>query len=915
MKYKNWIGAIWAVMIALIISGCNPFESHADGSVVSIQISPDTITTHGTSLLSLAKGNTQKFVAAIVSSDSNNVDITELANWYSSDNSVVTVSSDGTVTAISEGSTTIFAMSEGVVSNYQTITVTAATLSSIQITSEDTSIALGLTSQYNATGIYSDGTTATITNLVDWESSETDVATINANGLVSSNSVGTAELMASLNGIDSNSMTLTVTDASLASIQVTSSTVSLPKGTSRDLVATGVYTDGTTQILTNIVSWISDDVSITTVDEDGMLSALSEGTTTVTASLNNVMSNSAFIEVTAAEITAIQITPSLKSVAKGLTQQYVATGIYSDSTTVDITDSVSWVSSDTSIATVGKAGLATTSSIGSTTISATLSGVTNQVTLTVTSATLVSIQVSSSKSTISAGLTSQMTAIGTYTDLSTLDLTDTVAWTTSDTTIATIDSSGLITGIKEGSFTASAVYDAISSNEVNLTISKAELQTILVTPKASSTAKGTTKQFKATGNYSDSTTADISSDVNWTSSATDVATISSTGLATGVTEGSTTINASLDGVSASTDFTVSAAVIQSIAITPEVTSIAKGNTQQFTAIGTYSDASTLEITSLVSWITSDTNVITLSSVGYGQSTNEGTATVTASLDDVTSNGSSITVTAAEINAISITTDTSSLLVSRTLQYAATATYSDGSTADVTSVLSWGSSNLSVGTIGLTGLFTSIDVGSATITATDGTYSDSIDVDVKTVSMCGSGIDDTDATNGEGECIKVVKGTSDTAENLLFTGDPSITVLNFMGYSVDSTSSNTGYTYAQGTTYAAFRADGLDYDSDKDSDTYGQGGQYDRYCQDLAAIKFAGYSNWRRATYQEMYDLSYGVDIPTTYGWSSGAYWTSTYGLHLDAGADGFISIELNGEGKTWGRVASYNYYASCVASD
>ena len=98
MKYKNWIGAIWAVMIALIISGCNPFESHADGSVVSIQISPDTITTHGTSLLSLAKGNTQKFVAAIVSSDSNNVDITELANWYSSDNSVVTVSSDGTVT-------------------------------------------------------------------------------------------------------------------------------------------------------------------------------------------------------------------------------------------------------------------------------------------------------------------------------------------------------------------------------------------------------------------------------------------------------------------------------------------------------------------------------------------------------------------------------------------------------------------------------------------------------------------------------------------------------------------------------------------------------------------------------------------------------------------------------------------------
>src|ERR1700730_18048169 len=110
------------------------------------------------------------------------------------------------------------------------------------------------------------------------------------------------------------------------------------------------------------------------------------------------------------------------------------------------------------------------------------------------------------------------------------------------------------------------------------------LQSIAVTPASPSIAKGTTEQFTATGTYSDGSTQNLTSQATWSSSSPSVATVSTAGVANAVATGSTTIEASLNGMNGSTGLTVTtAATLQSIVVTPVNPSIAKGATEQFTA--------------------------------------------------------------------------------------------------------------------------------------------------------------------------------------------------------------------------------------------------------------------------------------------------------------------------------------------
>jgi len=153
-----------------------------------------------------------------------------------------------------------------------------------------------------------------------------------------------------------------------------------------------------------------------------------------------------------------------------------------------------------------------------------------------------------------------------------------------------------------------------------------------VTPESASILVGDTQQFTAMGTYSDDTTVDITAEAVWTSSNAAVATVDG-GLATGVAEGTTTITATLDGISGSASLEVAAITLVSIAVTPESASILIGETQQFTAMGTYSDDSTADITAEAAWTSSDTAVATVEG-GLATGVALGTATITATLDGI-----------------------------------------------------------------------------------------------------------------------------------------------------------------------------------------------------------------------------------------------------------------------------------------
>jgi hypothetical protein len=427
----------------------------------------------------------------------------------------------------------------------------APTLVSIQITPATVSKAIGLTQQYTATGTFSSGPNQDITAAVTWSSSDTAKVAINASGLATTRAVGPSTITASLSGVTSNVATLTVSAATLVSIQITPAAITKVVGLTQQYLALGTYSSGPTQDITTSVTWNSATAATATIGSNtGLATALAAGTTNITAVLGTVTSNTATLTVNAATLLSIAITPATLTVAINSTQQYLATGTYDVGPTQDITSSVSWNSATAATATINTAGIATAVAAGTSSITAALNGVTsNTATLTVSPATLVSIQITPASATLAIGTTQQYVATGTYSSGQNQDISSSVSWTSTPAT-ATISSTGLATAVAAGSTPITAALSGVTSNTANLTVSPATLVSIAITPATASKAAGLTQQYTAMGTFSSGPTQDITSSASWlaTPTATPPATISTTGLATAVTAGVSTITASQAGV-------------------------------------------------------------------------------------------------------------------------------------------------------------------------------------------------------------------------------------------------------------------------------------------------------------------------------------------------------------------------------
>jgi hypothetical protein len=183
-----------------------------------------------------------------------------------------------------------------------------------------------------------------------------------------------------------------------------------------------------------------------------------------------------------------------------------------------------------------------------------------QVEATTASAVLISLAVTPANSSVAAGNTLQFKATGTFTGGTTRDVTSSVTWTSSKTTVATISGTihGLANAIAAGTTTIKAAHGTVKGTTVlTVTASGPSLTAITVTPIAPSINIGTQQQFAATGKYSDGSTQDVTDTANWSSSLPSVATVSTTGLASTVASGQTTIQASVGAINGSTTLTIS----------------------------------------------------------------------------------------------------------------------------------------------------------------------------------------------------------------------------------------------------------------------------------------------------------------------------------------------------------------------
>jgi hypothetical protein len=341
----------------------------------------------------------------------------------------------------------------------------------------------------------------------------------------------------------------------LTSIEVTPAVSNIPLGTTLQFKALGVFSDGTSADLTSSVVWQSGTTSVATIDARGLATGFSAGQTVITAiSSVDTGSKSATAQLTVRNVTlnSVIVSPSSASISIGVTQQFRATGVFSDGTSADLTNSVAWRSGTIAAASIDLvSGVATGLTAGQTEISATSSlasgSLVGSALLTVKNATLGSITIAPANPTIPVAVTQQFRAIGVFSDGTSADMTNLVAWTSSTPAVATINpNSGLATGVTVGSSVITATSSVATGGKAGittLTVSNATLSSIAVTPLTPTIGSGQTQQFKATGTFSDATTADMTNVVTWSTGTAGVATINASGLATGVATGSSVMTA------------------------------------------------------------------------------------------------------------------------------------------------------------------------------------------------------------------------------------------------------------------------------------------------------------------------------------------------------------------------------------
>ncbi|ETR72871.1 MAG: hypothetical protein OMM_01376 [Candidatus Magnetoglobus multicellularis str. Araruama] len=545
----------------------------------------------------------------------------------------------------------------GDISGEAKINVKAPRLVVIGITPSNTSVYKGESVVYNATGYFTDDTTTDLTADVTWTSENDEYAKFDGSNEIITDSkslTGTILVLAEHPDNITSSATLTVRPEQLLRVDIKGSQ-SIPMGLTDQFEADGVYTDDTQKNISTQCIWKSNQINLLVFDSinKGLAMAKAKGDVIINAECDGVESTDFKIEVTDAILSRIIIYPDKPVLPVGIDQKFTATGIYSDFRDYDITDQVQWLSSETTVATIDNNGKATAKSanmLTQTTITAHFDGITGTTLLSVNTAQLISISISTDISitngTVPKGKVIQFYARGTFTDGEVRDLTsqDGLTWSTTNGAIVNIDQNGKALAIDESSEQVSiAALMNGKFNQFSIRVSSARLDSIEIAPSNATIYKGQDLQFSAQGTYTDGSILDITNRVIWSPSDERIAafiTQNSNGLITALDTTQHTpiiIQASLDNKDDTAMLTVNSAILESIWIMPVAPAIwlnpatvSEGYTLTFHATGIMTDDS-LNQNLAVQWISNDESKARFANTNEGilEGIQEGTVEIRA----------------------------------------------------------------------------------------------------------------------------------------------------------------------------------------------------------------------------------------------------------------------------------------------
>ena len=486
---------IYTFIIGLLISftaiGCAKSDSSQDNTAPTapeVVISSIQLTyANGEVDANAPVGTKGSLHAVALFSDKSKQDITAQVVFTSSDSNIVEINGNA-AKATNVGDVNITTVLDGIKSNKVTATITTATLESITVSPADVSLPKGLTQQYIATGHYSDGTSSTDV-IVSWKSSN-DNTTINDKGLLTAVGIGKSTVTASQESISGNA-NLTISDAVLQTITVTPSQESIPNGESQKYDAIGTYSSGNSINITKSVTWSSSDEAIAKMD-DFTARTIAVGNTVVTATLNKIVSNEAKLQVTDATLVSLEIQRAGPSLASESSEKFVvgtsiqskAIGTYSDGSTRDVTDIVTWGTQTTDTVAVSQEGLISALKAGTANTYVAYQGIEDSDLISdivegeVHEASVTSLSVTGPQDA-ALGITIKLTAIAGYDNEDSIDVTEQATWSSSNPNINVLN--GKVTASKVGDANITVTFDNNSSSVhsvrfTDATFTKLEIQ-------------------------------------------------------------------------------------------------------------------------------------------------------------------------------------------------------------------------------------------------------------------------------------------------------------------------------------------------------------------------------------------------------------------------------------------------------
>lgn len=583
----------------------NTCEVVVRGKVISIekiQFNKNNIT--------LSIGEKQKLSYTISPSNATNRNV----SWSTSDSSVLSVSKDGTIHALKEGTSTITIRTSNGMQDTCFVEVKPVIATKIEIDRSNVDLEVGSSITLNVKFTPSNTTNKKII----WSSSNTSIAEINEKGQVTAKKVGSVTITAkSTNGKEAKVIVnVKKGSTSITSIKLNKVYVSLVSGSSITLKATITPTTAPNKT----IEWSSINESIATVNSKGLVKALKAGKTIITAKTSNGKTAKCTIEVNPVLPTGIKLNMTTAIINAGSSVTLKATVLPNNTTNKTVT----WKSKNESIATVSSKGEVLGIKEGTTTIVArTTNDKTVECKVTVKKVEVKSIVLSKNEFNLTEGDSSTLS----YTIDPTNATNKSVSFTSSNTSIVTVDSKGKIIAKKAG--TAKIIVTSNSNKSVKsealITVKEKIINVTSVSLNTTNTSVyiGDKIELKATIMPSEAT----NKKVTWKSSNNSIATVDQNGKVTGVKEGKVQITAtSNNNKSASATINVKKKTIDvtSISIDSNVSSMEVGDTITLSATITPSNATNKKVT----WSSNNTAIATVDSNGVVSAKKAGSVKIT-----------------------------------------------------------------------------------------------------------------------------------------------------------------------------------------------------------------------------------------------------------------------------------------------